>query len=424
MQEVPWPPANTGRARQVFVELDEDGNGLLSRDELCAGLVSFGLAKASPMASGSPKHALDASRARLSCYFVTISKEIVSELHSSMSTTSSQDTDRSGESEPEPRDTLPLNELFAAVDIDPRHADALTFEEFVVLMAIIALLRVKEVREPSGAGVHVAEDDLADFEAAADIVLDCFISFDADSDGLVSREEIAHVLAGHSTPTSMRRHSDDRDQMHDVVLRRFEEMDVDDSGNVRCVRCCHGADRNAPADCMQLPRVSPGDTAVGRRCRRARPRQRQPIVCRAVQEQLPVRLQEQLGGQRHKAQLSQPRPAYTPQPKTLESGVARDFRGSYIAAASPPELLVQHDAHLSDIKDLLIDVRRHVERRTHDHGLSERGTQQVSRAHDALAHASIDLRLRLAGVPQRYGLIVQPPGRVAVAVAANGIAAG
>jgi hypothetical protein len=216
----------------VFVELDEDGNGLLSRDELCAGLVSFGLAKASPMASGSPKHALDASRARLSCYFVTISKEIVSELHSSMSTTSSQDTDRSGESEPEPRDTLPLNELFAAVDIDPRHADALTFEEFVVLMAIIALLRVKEVREPSGAGVHVAEDDLADFEAAADIVLDCFISFDADSDGLVSREEIAHVLAGHSTPTSMRRHSDDRDQMHDVVLRRFEEMDVDDSGNV------------------------------------------------------------------------------------------------------------------------------------------------------------------------------------------------
>lgn len=217
----------------MFVELDEDGNGLLNRDEFCAGLVSFGLAKASPMVSGSPKHALDASHARLSCYLVTISKEIVCKLHSStVSTISSQSTDRSGEQEMELRDTLPLDELFAAVDIDPQHVDALTFEEFVVFMAIIALLRVKEVRKTIGAGASITEDDLVDFEAAADIVLNCFISFDDDSDGLVSREEIARVLAGHSTSTSIHKHLGGHDQMHEVVLRRFEEMDVSNSGKI------------------------------------------------------------------------------------------------------------------------------------------------------------------------------------------------
>ena len=284
-----------GKARVVFNDLDRDGDGLLSKDEFCTALVSFGLAQATEGAAAS--EALEnlasesegvgpvalfqrgASRAaeaagltsaggtragtpafskgtHLSRYFVTISQELMSELHSVSSIDDSEvggDSKHSSDAQGK-TDRLALDELFDAVDIDPEHHERLTYEEFVVMVAIVCLLRVKEVREPTRpqAARRVHADDLAEFDAASELVLECFISFDLNHDGLVSKDEIAHVLAGHATPTSMqakrsagsldrvtasaapqgRAPANNGDLLGDVVAARLAEMDVDNSGEI------------------------------------------------------------------------------------------------------------------------------------------------------------------------------------------------
>mmetsp|Transcript_8854 Transcript_8854/g.32642 ORF Transcript_8854/g.32642 Transcript_8854/m.32642 type:complete len:198 (-) Transcript_8854:335-928(-) len=92
--------------------------------------------------------------------------------------------------------TLPdeeIQEIFASTDTD--HNKRLSFKEFVTLLALTALLQEQSTQTVFSEQSQVA---LTDALSAIHVAVECFLLFDINHDGEISKEEIGKMMVSHS----------------------------------------------------------------------------------------------------------------------------------------------------------------------------------------------------------------------------------
>eukprot|EP00246_Nothoceros_aenigmaticus_P013720 TRINITY_DN4865_c0_g1_i1.p1 TRINITY_DN4865_c0_g1~~TRINITY_DN4865_c0_g1_i1.p1 ORF type:complete len:225 (-),score=43.44 TRINITY_DN4865_c0_g1_i1:212-886(-) len=105
----------------------------------------------------------------------------------------------------------------AECDMDSNHG--IDFKEFIVLLALVYL-----VGSPPDSSTSTARIGLPQLEATFETIADCFVFFDRDGDGYVTKTEMIYAINEASPGTT--RTADK------IGVKRFEEMDWDRDGSI------------------------------------------------------------------------------------------------------------------------------------------------------------------------------------------------